>query len=86
MWVARRVPDGYVSAHANQARITTFPRDDPENCLFATDVVEFARSQVAHNNAMENFFLFGISVLLANAMDIPDDDISLATYLYLGFR
>lgn len=45
-----------------------------------------ARSQVAHNNAMENFFLFGISVLLANAMDIPNDDISLATYLYLGFR
>ncbi len=25
VWVALRVPDGYVSAHANQARITTFP-------------------------------------------------------------
>ena len=25
VWVARMVPDGYVSAHANQARITTFP-------------------------------------------------------------
>ncbi len=25
VWVARRVPDGYVSGHANQARITTFP-------------------------------------------------------------
>lgn len=25
VWVARRIPDGYVSAHANQARITTFP-------------------------------------------------------------
>ncbi|MDD4847466.1 MAG: C69 family dipeptidase [Bacteroidales bacterium] len=25
LWVARRVPDGYVSGHANQARITTFP-------------------------------------------------------------
>ncbi|MCL1851100.1 MAG: C69 family dipeptidase [Bacteroidetes bacterium] len=24
-WVARRIPDGYVSGHANQARITTFP-------------------------------------------------------------
>ena len=33
VWVARRIPDGYISAHANQARITTFPLDDPENCL-----------------------------------------------------
>ncbi len=43
VWVARRIPDGYVCAHANQARITTFPMDDPENCLYAPDVVEFAR-------------------------------------------
>ena len=27
VWVARRVPEGYVSAHANQARITTFPQE-----------------------------------------------------------
>ena len=27
VWVARRVPDGYVSGHANQARITTFPHE-----------------------------------------------------------
>lgn len=26
LWVARRVPDGYVCGHANQARITTFPQ------------------------------------------------------------
>ena len=43
MWVARRIPDGYVSGHANQARIATFPLDDPENCLYAPDVVSFAR-------------------------------------------
>ncbi len=29
VWVARRVPDGHVSAHANQARIRQFPRNDP---------------------------------------------------------
>jgi dipeptidase len=29
-------------AHANQARITTFPRDDPENCLYSKDVVDVA--------------------------------------------
>ena len=33
VWVARRIPDGYICAHANQSRITTFPLDDPENCL-----------------------------------------------------
>ena len=27
VWVARRVPEGYISAHANQARITTFPQE-----------------------------------------------------------
>lgn len=27
VWVARRVPDGYICAHANQARITTFPME-----------------------------------------------------------
>ena len=43
VWVARRVPDGYICAHANQARITRFPQDDPDNCLFAPDVISFAR-------------------------------------------
>lgn len=27
VWVARRIPDGYVCGHANQARITTFPQE-----------------------------------------------------------
>ena len=45
VWVARRIPDGYICAHANQARITTFPQDDPENCLLAPDVISFAREQ-----------------------------------------
>jgi dipeptidase len=45
IWVAVRIPDGYVSAHANQARITTFPLNDPNNCLYATDVITFAREK-----------------------------------------
>ena len=45
VWVARRIPDGYICAHANQARITTFPQDDPENTMFAPDVISFAREQ-----------------------------------------
>ena len=45
VWVARRIPDGYICAHANQCRITTFPFDDPDNCLYAPDVVSFAREK-----------------------------------------
>ena len=45
VWVARRIPDGYICAHANQARITTFPLDDPESCLYAPDVISFAREK-----------------------------------------
>ena len=44
VWVARRIPDGYICAHANQARITRFPLDDPET-LYAPDVIEFAREK-----------------------------------------
>ena len=55
VWVARRIPDGCVSAHANQARITTFPTDDPENCLYAPDVVSFAREQGYFDGADTDF-------------------------------
>lgn len=55
VWVARRIPDGYVSAHANQARITTFPKDDPENCLYAADVVELARKMGYYDGSDEDF-------------------------------
>ncbi|MDE6624370.1 MAG: C69 family dipeptidase [Alistipes sp.] len=55
VWVARRIPDGYVSAHANQARITTFPKDDPENCLYAPDVVSFAREKGYFSGSDEEF-------------------------------
>jgi dipeptidase len=45
VWVAQRIPDDCVSAHANQARITTFPFDDKENCIFSEDVIAFAREK-----------------------------------------
>ena len=41
-WVAVRVPDGYISCHANKARIAEFPLDDPENCLYSKNVISFA--------------------------------------------
>ena len=45
VWVALRIPDGYISGHANQARITTFPMNDQTNCLFSKDVVSFAHAK-----------------------------------------
>jgi len=45
VWVAQRIPDDCVSAHANQARITTFPYDDKNNCIYADDVIAFAREK-----------------------------------------
>jgi dipeptidase len=45
LWVAVRIPDGCVSGHANQARITTFPLNDSDNCLYAPDVISFARQK-----------------------------------------
>lgn len=45
VWVAQRIPDDCVSAHANQARITTINFKDKENCLYSDDVISFAREQ-----------------------------------------
>ena len=45
VWVAVRIPDDCVSAHANQARIQQFPLDDAENCIYSPDVISFAREK-----------------------------------------
>jgi dipeptidase len=41
-WVALKIPDGYISCHANKARISEFPLNDPENCLYSDNVISFA--------------------------------------------
>lgn len=60
VWVARMVPDGYVCAHANQARITTFPLEgrtsissdnmkrlyNPDiTTIYSKDVISFAKQK-----------------------------------------
>ena len=54
VWVARRVPDGYISGHANHARIHTFPLNDPET-LYSKDVISFARKQGYFKGKDEDF-------------------------------
>jgi dipeptidase len=55
VWVARRIPDGYICGHANHPRITTFPKDDPDNCLYAPDVISFARTKNLFSGKDEEF-------------------------------
>jgi len=71
VWVARMVPDGYVCAHANQARITTFPLADGVNSItfddidkienksvqtvYASDVISFAREMGWFKGKDKNF-------------------------------
>ena len=55
VWVAARVPDGYICAHANQARITNIDFNDPENWLYSEDVVDFAREMGYFEGTDEEF-------------------------------
>lgn len=54
VWVARRIPDGYISGHANHARIHRFPLNDPES-LYSPDVIEFARQKGYFSGNDEDF-------------------------------
>lgn len=55
VWVAARVPDGYISAHANQARIRQVDWNDTENWLWAEDLVDFAREMGWFDGPKEEF-------------------------------
>jgi dipeptidase len=55
VWVAVRVPDGYISAHANQARIRQFPLNDSDICLYSPDVISFAREKGWFSGADQDF-------------------------------
>jgi len=71
VWVALRIPDGYVCAHANQARITTFPQADGKKsitfsqrdklgnaeveCYYSDDVVSFGREKGWYEGKDEDF-------------------------------
>ncbi len=45
VWVAMRIPDNAICAHANQSRITRFNMKDKKNVLYSKDVVKYARQQ-----------------------------------------
>jgi dipeptidase len=49
VWVAVKVPDGYIAAHANKSRIGEFPIDDPENCFYSDKAKSFAIEKGYYN-------------------------------------
>ena len=55
VWVAVRVPDDCISAHANQSRIHQFDMSDKNNCVYSSDVVSFAREKGYFNGVNKDF-------------------------------
>ena len=55
VWVAVRIPDDCVCAHASQSRIHRFMHYDKKECLFAKDVVSFARSKGLYKGKDKDF-------------------------------
>ncbi len=71
VWVAKRIPDGYISAHANHARIMTFPLEDMQTSIssknldminepgirvvYAHDVIDFARRKGYYEGSDADF-------------------------------
>ena len=55
VWVAVRIPDDCIAAHANQSRIHKFNMNDKENCLYSPDVISFAREKGYFNGKNSDF-------------------------------
>ncbi|MEE0922546.1 MAG: C69 family dipeptidase [Paludibacteraceae bacterium] len=58
VWVATRLPDNCIAAHANQARFTTINFKDKENWMWSKDVVKFARKQGYYTGKKDEDFNF----------------------------
>jgi dipeptidase len=57
-WVALRVPDGSICAHANKSRIGEFPLNDKKNCLYSPGVIDFAIKKGYYDPASGKPFSF----------------------------
>ena len=62
VWVARQIPDGYISGHANHARITTFPfqkennfNDPNQTTYHSPDVYDFAVEMGYYDGKKKDF-------------------------------
>ena len=55
VWVALRIPDDAICAHANQSRIRTFNQKDKKNVMFSKDCIKFARDKGWFDGKDEDF-------------------------------
>lgn len=55
VWVARRIPDDAICAHANQSRIGKFPFKDKENVMYSKNVIKYARRMGWFDGKDEDF-------------------------------
>lgn len=56
VWVARRIPDGCISGHANHPRIHKFPlKDKNKETIYSKDVIKFARDNGYFTGKDEDF-------------------------------
>ena len=55
VWVAVRIPDDCIAAHANQSRIHRFNLKDKQNVIYSPDVITFAREMGYYDGADEDF-------------------------------
>ena len=68
VWVAIRIPDGMMCAHANMSRIREFPLDDPENVRYSKNVISFAIEKGYYNPKDKKPFSF------SNAYNPPTEE------------
>jgi len=55
VWVALKIPDDMICAHANQSRIRTFNQKDKKNVLFSKDCISFAKEKGFFSGADKDF-------------------------------
>ncbi len=82
IWVAMKVPDGYISCHANLSRIGEIPFDDKENCMYSEDVKTFAIKKGYYDPSSGESFRFN----LAYCPPTPESLHSCATRVWSIFR
>ena len=58
VWVAVKVPDGYIACHANKARISQFPLSNTQECVYSGNVMSFAAEKGYFNPNAGAIFSF----------------------------
>lgn len=55
VWVAMRIPDNAICAHANQSRIGKFNMKDKQNVIYSRNVIKYARKMGWYKGKDEDF-------------------------------